>query len=234
MKITPISAEEYNIYQINQIKHKYPDYRQRSKMPTFALTYGGNWRTIMKDGFSEEESREIEKNYHELYKQSDKWVDDRLKQAENDGYVTLAFGLRLRTPLLQKCVIGDKKTLYEATKERKSAGNALGQSWGLLNCRAVNEVMEQVWKSPYRNDILPCGQIHDASYYFVKDDIDTLLYLNKILSKAMKWQEDPAIAHDEVHLSGELDIFYPSWRYPTTIPNDCNRDKLIEVINANK
>ena len=66
----------------------------------------------------------------------------------------------------------DKKTLYEATKERKSAGNALGQSWGLLNCRAVNEVMEQVWKSPYRNDILPCGQIHDASYYFVKDDIN--------------------------------------------------------------
>ena len=37
-------------------------------------------------------AKEIEKGYHELYKVSDQYVQDRLKQASKDGYVEVAFG----------------------------------------------------------------------------------------------------------------------------------------------
>lgn len=61
-------------------------------------------------GFSEEKAKQIEKAYHDLYKVSDDWVKSHLKDAENKGYVTCAFGLKVRTPLLNACVMRNKNT----------------------------------------------------------------------------------------------------------------------------
>lgn len=33
-----LSSQQFNVKQINSIKSKYPDLRQKSKAPTFALT----------------------------------------------------------------------------------------------------------------------------------------------------------------------------------------------------
>lgn len=183
--------------------------------------------------FSEEMARQIEDRYHEMYKVSDEWVQSKLDEAKNTGYVTCAFGLRLRTPLLATKIDG-KQAIQQTKKEARSAGNALGQSWCLLNTRAVNAVMEKVWNSPYKIDILPVAQIHDASYYFIKDDINVLMWLNNELIKEMKWQEDPLIQHDKVKLGGELDVYYPSWAHPVTIPNNATKEEIMETINASK
>ena len=127
---------EDTLESINSIKSKYKHLRQESKGPTFALTYAGTYRTLMsKFGFSEERAKKIEAKYHELYKVSDEWVKAHLDQASKDGYVTCAFGLRLRTPLLKQVIKGTSKTPYEAEAEGRTAGNALGQSWCLLNNR---------------------------------------------------------------------------------------------------
>ena len=56
---------------------------------------------------------------------------------------------------------------YAAQAESRTAGNMLGQSWGLLNCRAGSEVMNKVRNSKYALSIKPCGQIHDALYFYV-------------------------------------------------------------------
>lgn len=77
-------------------------------------------------GFPEDEAKMIEKRYHDLYQESDKWVQDRLTEASQTGYVEVAFGLRVRTPLLHQ-VRGLKRTPYEAEAEGRTAGNALGQ-----------------------------------------------------------------------------------------------------------
>src|SRR5690606_32526700 len=104
-----------NVESINSIKKKYPKYRQDSKAPTSALTYQGTWTTLVKNnGFSDEEAKAIEASYHELYKVSDQWVQNKLNQAGKDGYITGAFGLRIRTPLLAQVVRGTSKTPYEA------------------------------------------------------------------------------------------------------------------------
>lgn len=227
--IDPDSVES-----INSIQKKYKPLRDRSKNPTFTLTYQGTYHALMKKyGFSEEQAKEVEALYHELYKVSDAWVNRQLDQAMTDGYITGAFGLRLRTPLLRQVVRGTSRTPYEAEAEGRTAGNALGQSWCLLNSRAASEFMGKVRVSEHRLDIRPCAQIHDAQYYLIRDDIKVVKYTNDHLPAAMAWQDHPDIWHDEVKLAGaEVEIFHPDWNHPITIANGATEDEIVATVDA--
>jgi DNA polymerase I len=215
---------------INSIANVFPEVRQDSKGPTFALTYQGTWRTLMKKlGFPEDRAKAIEAGFLDLYKVSIQWVQDKLDKAGNDGYVTLAFGLRLRTPLLGKTIRGHRTTPYEAEKEGRTAGNALGQSYSLLNNRAANEFWGKVWNSPFRYDIKPIALIHDAIYPLVRDDYDVVTWVNRELIKSMQWQELPEIQHDTVKLGAELSVFWPSWKYELKLPNDATTQQIRDL-----
>ena len=221
---------EETVVSINSIQSKYKPLRQDSKAPTFALTYQGTFRTLMVNcGFSEEKAKMIEKAYHDMYAVSDKWVQDRLAIAAKVGYVTVAFGLRLRTPMLRQCVLGTRKTPYEATAEGRTAGNAMGQSYGLLNSRAAMAFGRDYRASPYRLDIKPCAQIHDAQYYLVRNNVHVLAWVNATLVPHVQWQELPEIQHDEVKLGGDLSIFYPTWADELTIPNGADADQILSL-----
>ena len=136
--IDPTSVESVN--QVAQKGHKYEALRGKSKAPTFAMTYQGTWLTLVKNcGFTPDEAKEVEARYQALYQVSIDWVNAKLDQASKDGYITAAFGLRVRTPLLAQVVRGNSKTPKEAQAEGRTAGNALGQSWCLLNSRAASE-----------------------------------------------------------------------------------------------
>lgn len=109
-------------------------------------------------GFSEEIAKQIEERYHTLYAESDKWVQDKIKQACIDGYVSGAFGLRVRTPMLYRAN-PNKLTNIQAAESR-TAGNALGQGWGLLNNRAMNAVLKRIDEAGLTEDIYPIAAIH--------------------------------------------------------------------------
>jgi DNA polymerase-1 len=206
---------------------KYGGFRQDGKVPTFLLTYGGTWMGIVEQlGWAESKAKSIEIRYHELYKVSDDWIADRLNQATKDGYITAAFGLRVRTPLLAQTIRGTSKTPFQAEAEGRTAGNALGQSWCLLNSRAGSEFMGKVRKSEHRNSIKPCAQIHDAQYYLVKDDIDAVVYANTNVVQACQWQDHPEIWHDKVKLGGEFGLFWPNWSQEMTIANDASAEAI--------
>ena len=212
---------------INSIKKLFPEVRDDSKAVTFLLTYGGTAHGLMNNlGFEKELAQQIEKNYHELYKESDKWVKEKLKKASNTGYVEVAFGLRVRTPLLSQTIRDHRTTPFKARGEGRTAGNALGQSYGLLNNRAANDFMQKVWASPYRFDVKPVGLIHDAIYLLIRDDINTVEWVNTELIKSMQWQELPEIAHDTVKLGAELDLFWPSWNEKVTLINNSTPEQI--------
>lgn len=213
---------------INSIKKLFPEIRQLAKSPAFALQYAGTWITLHKTlGFSEEEAKKIEQGYRELYKVSEEWVDSKIQLASKQGYVDLAFGLRLRTPLLQQVIWGGSRVPGAASAEARTLGNAVsGQSYGLLNTRAANEFMQKVWASRYRYDVLPCAQIHDAQYYLVRDDVSVVEWVNRELIASMRWQELPEIQHDLVKLGGEMDLFWPDWAHPITLPNDADQNTI--------
>lgn len=222
---------EDTVESINSIQHKYKSLRSDSKAPTFLLTYGGTYMGLMKNcGFPEEKAKLTEKRYHDLYVVSDMWVQAKLDEAAKTGYVTAAFGLRVRTPLLAQVLRGTCKTPYEAEAEGRTAGNALGQSWCLLNNRAGSEFMRKVRTSEFRLDIRPCIHIHDAQYFMIRDNMDTLQYTNKHLVKAVNWQDHPDIAHPEVGLGGELSLFYPTWANEIEIPNHATPEEVHQII----
>ena len=109
--------------------------------------------------------KQIDANYHKLYAESDVWVQNKIMETSKVGYATVAFGLRVRAPILAQTILGTRNTPYAAQKEGRTIGNALGQSYGMLNSRSANKFMDRVYKSPYKYDIQPCIQIHDAQYY---------------------------------------------------------------------
>lgn len=219
-----------SVAEINRIKHDYPELRQASKAPTFALTYGGTTYALMQQcGFDEATARKIESDYHRLYSVSDAWVQERLAQAASCGYVTTAFGLRVRTPLLHKSHSGETTVQKERAAEARTAGNALGQGYGLLTNRSMNAFMRAVHDSAFRHAILPVAMIHDASYFLVRDNVHAIDFVNRFLIREMQWQELPEIAHDTVKIGAELDIFYPNWATPITIPNLATQDKIRQI-----
>jgi DNA polymerase I len=231
--ITELDARQFDVDQINSIEKRYKPLRQESKVPTFALTYDGTFVTLMTgSGFGMEKAKLIEKRYHELYVVSDQWVSAKLDQATKVGYVTVAFGLRVRTPLLKQVIRKTSRTPYEAEAEGRSAGNALGQSWCLLNTRAHMAFMQKVRKSEHRLNIRPCSQIHDAGYYLIRDQISSISYANLELVKEVRWQEHPDIKHDLVKLSGSLGIFYPDWGTEITIKNEATDEEIFSAIDA--
>lgn len=218
---------------INSIADKYPDERRDSKSPTFALTYLGTWMTLVKNlGWPEALAKQVEAAFHEMYAESFKWTKAQVELAAQRGYAVLAFGLRLRAPMLAKCNIHSDSMPKEAMKEYRTIGNALGQSWGLLNTRAAVQVMhkmEQPDNYDYRMNIKPCAHIHDAQYYLVRNNLKYIRFLNDALQEAVTWQEDPLIAHDEVKLGGALAIFYPTWADEMDLPRHATDEEIVDT-----
>lgn len=230
--IREITPTEYNALQINSIGKKYKDFRNASKPVTFAMAYGGTPYTLKKNcGFTDEEAQEIADRYHLLYKESDQWISDKLDDCCRDGYATVAFGLRVRTPVLAKSILNTNVTARISSSEARSVGNAIsGQSYGLLNNRAAVAFMNKVWASEYKYDIFPACLIHDAIYLVIRDDLSVLKWVNDNLVEEMEWQELPEIAHDQVKLGAELALFHPDWSNEILLPNYISKDGLKEVI----
>ena len=217
---------------INSIKVTKPKMRNRSKAPTFLLTYLGTEKGLQKNcGFSYAESVDIVKNYNLLYVESKKWTKHKLEEVCRDGYATLAFGLKLRSPLLGKTILGKRTTPYQAEQEARSVANAFsGQSYCMLNNRASIEFMERVWASKYRYDIIPTLWIHDAVYLLVRNNVEVIKWVNDNLIECMEWQELPEIMHDEVKLGAELDIHYPNWSHALTLQNRLSCEEIIKSV----
>ena len=227
-----ISVEEFNREQLKKFKTQYKDLRQLSKRVTFALQYGGQENTLEKNcGFSHQDAAEIVANYKKLYAVSETEKLAHVRLAEKEGFVTGAFGLKVRTPLLKQTITNLKVTPKEAEAERRTATNARFQSYGLLNTRAGIEFNNEVRNSPFKFDIRPVAHIHDAQYFLVRDNEETILWANEHLVKAVEWQEDPAIYHPQVKLGGEFSIFWPNWSSELSLPNKLNK---IELTNLSK
>ena len=94
----------------------------------------------------------------------------------------------------------------------------------------MNAIMDKVWNSQYRTDILPIAMIHDAVYFIIRDDVRIIEWLNDNLIKEMQWQELPELQHPDVKLGAELDLFFPSWENGITLPNNVDQATIKKII----
>ena len=225
-----VSKEEYRAFHVNRVKTEFDKLRGKSKTSTFALQYAGTPITLVKNsGFTQQEAEQIYNNYHAAYTESTKYTEARKAQAAIDGYLSVAFNLRVRTPLLNQVVWGSDAMPREAEAEARTVGNAISQSYGLLNNRAANAFMEKVRQSKYCQDILPIAMIHDAFYLTVRDDAEVVAWVNKELTEAMSWQDLVEIAHPVVKLGAQLDIFWPDWAHPITLPDTATAQEITNI-----
>ena len=155
-----------------------------------------------------------------MYKVADERTAEKLALASKQGYLDVAFGLRVRTPLLHKYGL----SLSHSQAEGRSVGNAWGQSYGLLNTRAGTAFLKLVREQG--RPVYPCAQIHDAQYYLAPCEPNTISWVNQELTREMRWQDLDEIRHPEVGLGGELDVFRFSWARGHTLPNNAS---LLEV-----
>ncbi|MGL4252895.1 MAG: DNA polymerase [Fusobacteriaceae bacterium] len=231
ISIQPITHAEAEVAIINSISKLYDKLRSKSKGPTFALTYLGTWKTLVTNcGFDDADAKATEANYHQLYQVSSAWVADKLDKASINGYVTLAFGLRLRTPILAKTILGNSYTPQQAAAESRTAGNAVsGQSYGLLTSRAGVEFQQRTIASKHRTDIRPAAHIHDAIYLMIRDNLETVKWVNDNLVECIEWQELPEIQSTDVPLKGNLGVFYPNWSNEIELANRIDYPDLINT-----
>ena len=214
---------------INSIQDKYPELRRRSKGPTFALQYMGTAYTLHKrTGFSMDQAIKIEKAFHELYKVSQEFNEKNKQFMEEHGYVECAFGLKLRTPIISQCVLGNSKTPREADKEARSANYAITQSWGMLLNRAMNATNARIEEAGYSTDILPCNMIHDAGYFLVRNTPECIKFLNDVLIKEMEWNDDAKIKSTSVPMRASLEVG-KSWDKLTQLHNNATLEEIIDV-----
>jgi DNA polymerase-1 len=224
--IDPESVES-----INSIAQKYKALRKDSKGPTFALTYGGTAFTLHKNaGIPMNEAIEIETSYHELYTVSDDFALQNKEFAIKNGYMECAFGLHIKTPLISKSVMDNIKTPYPAIAEVRSANNAVTQSWGMLLNRAVIATNKRIEEANLHNDILPINMIHDAAYFLVKDNPETVKFLNDVLIEEMEWNDHPTIKSNNIPMLSELDIG-KSWDKLITLSNKISLKQIEELLN---
>jgi DNA polymerase-1 len=64
----------------------------------------------------------------------------------------------------------------------------------------------------------------------IKDDPEAILWANEHLVKAVSWQDHPDIYHPDVKLGGEFSIFYPDWAHELCLPNELNKEELINLV----
>lgn len=210
---------------VNSIKKKYEAFRQDAKAPYFALTYQGTYKTLVKNcGFGLDKARKVEDRYREMYSVSIEWGNQKVQLAAKQGYLDVAFGLRVRTPLLQRYGL----TLSHSQAEGRTVNNAAGQSYGLLNTRAAIAFNRQAREQ--KRPVYPCAQIHDAQYYLSPKEPEVVHWINVTLTHEMKWQEIEEIKHPDVGLSGELDVFRFSWAKGHTLKNDASLEDVRNVL----
>ena len=221
-----------DVASINSIEHKYPELRRRSKGPTFALQYMGTAYTLHKrTGFPMDQAIKIEQAFHELYKVSGEFNARNKEFMEKHGYVECAFGLKLRTPIISQCILGNSKTPHEADKEARSANNAITQSWGMLLNRAMNATNQRIEDIGYSKYIFPCNMIHDAGYFIVKDDPKYIKFLNDVLIEEMEWNDDNAIRSVDVPMKASLELG-KSWDTLIPLNNNATLKEIHELFTG--
>ena len=172
---------------------------------------------------SKAKAEQVYSAYHNLYSGLAKFGNANKQQGMTYGYVTGAFGLRLRTPRLKAHKSGTREST-EVGSEARSASNMVTQSWGMLMNRAFIEFNERLENSIYANKVRLINTIHDACYLLVKQEPEVMKWVNDNLVECMEWQEG-LVASDEVKIGAEVD-FGVDWAHQYTLKNKASLDDI--------
>lgn len=83
--------DELKDIDVKDVKKLRPDLRQAAKAPFFALSYGGDYQTLMTSlGISEDEAKSIVTNYQEGYKDTMLFAKKGANYVRNNGHIVIS------------------------------------------------------------------------------------------------------------------------------------------------
>ena len=222
---------ERDVESINSIPELFKDVRTAGKPVTFLLAYGGTPYGLQTTcGFSKQVSNKVYSNFLKMNQVTIEWQEDKMYAAADKGYVTLAYGLRLRTPALALCAFGSSYLPKDARKQAKTATNALCQSYSQITGRASIKVFDEINASKYRGKAFQLCDIYDCLILAIPNTIDSVLFFNEMLVRIMTdISEVPELTHDIVQLEAELEICFPDWSNPIAIPNAATAKDIVQI-----
>lgn len=210
---------------INRIQTEAKELRQASKPIGFLKQYGGSAIKIQQTlKCTKQRAEEISQAYDELYKGTLNFAKKNHDFARKNGYVECAFGMKLRTPRI------NARDRGVASAEERSSSNAVTQSWGVLMNRAFNEFDARVEEAGLSHDIKLMNSVHDSVYLLIKEDAETVAWVNKNLIECMEWQEHPAL-ESEITLGANLEIGR-SWDQQIELENNCSIADIQAVMDS--
>ena len=223
---------ERTVESINSIPKLFKDVRRDGKPVTFLLAYGGTPYGLQTTcGFPEMVAHKVYGNFLEMNQVTIAWQEDKMYEACDKGYVTLAYGLRLRTPALALCVFGSAYLPQDARQQAKTATNALCQSYSQITGRASIKVFDEINASKYRGRAFQLCDIYDCLILAVPNTVEAIVFFNEMLVRIMTdISEVPELAHDVVKLEAELEVCYPDWSNPIEIPNGATAKEIKKII----
>ena len=229
-ELSQAKTEPERVVTVNSISTRHKKIRSKGKEPTFLMTYRGTPVGLVNTvGLAVDVAQSVYKAFHELYVESDIWVDKSLYEASLVGYATLAFGLRLRVPAMKLCNFGSGTEPYVAYKEGMTLGNAFGQSYSLLTSHGSVLMNRRIQASKWKYEMFPIGDIYDAIYHVIPASLEAVKWYNDNLIECMRWNELPEIQHDTVKLEANVDIQYPTWAEELTLPNNATELEIARL-----
>jgi DNA polymerase-1 len=173
---------------------------------------------------SRAKAEEVFAAYHNLYKGTADYATRNIQLAKRQGYITGAFGLKLRTPGINARDEG------KVGAEGRSLNNMTIQSYGLLTTKASILFQQAIEREGKIDDVLLINNIHDAIYVQCKANPETVKWVNDKLIECMT---EDYIDNQKIKLTAELDIGY-SWDKQSTIDNNISLEEIEAAIKELK
>ena len=191
--------------------------RSNSKPVSFGLGYGCQPPKVAHQLKSSlEEGEHIWNTYHfSLYPDVTKYREDHvLAPAKKDGKVYLGLGLSLKTDHAEK----DIRTLY----------NAKQQFWSLLTLLVITKMNKLIKANNLQDDIQVIATIYDSIYFNVRDNTQTIKWLNDNLIPIMIAD---FLTTQPVKNKAALDIGH-SFADMIEIPNNASIEQIEEALQT--
>ena len=188
--------------------------RSDSKPISFGLAYGCFPPKVAKAAkIPLSEAQEIFDNYHyKMFPSITKYREEYvLKTAEELGYIHLGLGFVMSTD--------------NPSKDIRSLNNGTCQFWSILTALTINQLHKEIDAAGLESDIQITSSIYDSIYFIVKDDPETVKWLNDRIVPIM---EQDFMEGQIVHNSVDLEIG-PSWAELHKLPHNATTEQISEI-----
>lgn len=177
-----------------------------------------------------EQALDIERNYHKMYSVSDDWLKSRLEEAADQGYVEVAYGLRVYCSAISKSILNSKYTPKIVAKHIRTIGNALCQSYGQLTVDAGMKFLTRVYEAGLQDKVRLCCTIHDALYPMWVDTPEITKWVNDNLVECMEDISELPELQGDIPLISDLEYFAPSWAKCKPLPKFGSLEQIKEAL----